>query len=552
MRCAAEDSYPSLLLFRPFTSATMSSCAFLTAIHVAAGRHPPVHSLPHLRSSTPRASTGRPQPASPGPTLKKPPILWRIPFVGLARDVAAHGSRFGERNARLHGPVYRTELLGDLNATIVADHALINAGLSDDAISSADVFPSFRYIFGEDVIFSLDGRDHAAERSRLSPLFARSLFPFYLRDFLGRARGFWGAFAEKVRGGDSVRVVDELKPFLFAYFVELTAGITDGIDELSQLYTSMSVGLFAPRVPWGKWPVALASRDKIYAIVSTKIENILKDDADVIARLRALGLDDGVDKREGSIASRAREELKDGRVNILTVMLAQTELEALGEGFTSSTLRSARVARLARSIVLLWFAAAGNTANSVLSCVHELCRNHDVLSDLRSEQRSLGQRATLDDVLANERMPLLTNFVYEVIRLRPMAPSIWRRAAAEGTSLGGFKIAPRSLVVFDVATAMRDKSVFGPNADNIDLRRYQPGSEASTTVRRNSTLGFGSGIHKCVGGALSLSVIKGLVAVIVAEWDLEIEDGASQEYSYFPAHRPESGVPVSAMKKLKI
>lgn len=210
------------------------------------------------------------------------------------------------------------------------------------------------------------------------------------------------------------------------------------------------------------------------------------------------------------------------------------------------------MARLARSIVLLWFAAAGNTANCVLSCVHELCRNPHVLSGLRSEQRSLGRRARLADLLADDRMPLLTNFVYEVIRLRPMAPSIWRRAAAEGTSLGGFKIAPRSLVVFDVATAMRDETVFGPNADHIDLRRYQAGSEPSAAVRRNSTLGFGRGIHRCVGGALSLSVMKGLVAVFLAEWDVEIEDGASQEYSYFPARRPESGVPVSAMKKVEI
>lgn len=68
--------------------------------------------------------------------------------------------------------------------------------------------------------------------------------------------------------------------------------------------------------------MALASRDKIYAIVSAKIEEMLVDDADVIARLRALGIDDGVDERKGSVASRAREDLKDERVNILTVMLA--------------------------------------------------------------------------------------------------------------------------------------------------------------------------------------------------------------------------------------
>lgn len=82
--------------------------------------------------------------------------------------------------------------------------------------------------------------------------------------------------------------------------------------------------------------------------------------------------------------------------------------------------------------------------------------------------------------------------VHETLRLRPTTPKAKRRAEAD-TEVAGTKIPKDALVVLDLASANRDRDVFGPTADQFDPDRSIP-----SHVPRWG-LSFGAGAHQCPG-----------------------------------------------------
>ena len=83
-----------------------------------------------------------------------------------------------------------------------------------------------------------------------------------------------------------------------------------------------------------------------------------------------------------------------------------------------------------------------------------------------------------------------------------------RRTATCDTELGGQRIAKGEKIVMWYISANRDESVF-ENADAFDVAR--------SNARRH--LGFGHGIHRCVGAKLAEIQIATLIEEIVArDW----------------------------------
>ncbi|MFI6639241.1 cytochrome P450 [Streptomyces sp. NPDC050504] len=131
----------------------------------------------------------------------------------------------------------------------------------------------------------------------------------------------------------------------------------------------------------------------------------------------------------------------------------------------------------AMAFVIL-FAGFETTINLIGNGVYALLRNPE-------------QRALLQDSLARGESDLLATGVEELLRYDgPVELATWR-FATEALTLGGAEIAAGDPVLVVLAAADRDPERF-PDPDALDLAR-----------RDNQHLGYGHGIHYCLGAPLA-------------------------------------------------
>ena len=121
---------------------------------------------------------------------------------------------------------------------------------------------------------------------------------------------------------------------------------------------------------------------------------------------------------------------------------------------------------------LLFSAGAETTRNSVAGGLLALAEHPDQLAALRSD------------------LELLPTAIEEMVRWTSPSPSK-RRTATEPVSLGGHEIAPGDKVLVWEGSANRDAAVFDA-ADSFDIER-----------KPNPHLGFGQGVHYCLGANLA-------------------------------------------------
>jgi len=98
---------------------------------------------------------------------------------------------------------------------------------------------------------------------------------------------------------------------------------------------------------------------------------------------------------------------------------------------------------------------------------------------------------------------LATNAAHEAIRIGTPIRAFTRHAA-HNVEVGGVQIPDGARVMMLFASANRDEAVF-PQADQFDIARRN--------ARRH--LGFGAGVHMCVGMHLALLEIECLIAAML-------------------------------------
>ena len=121
---------------------------------------------------------------------------------------------------------------------------------------------------------------------------------------------------------------------------------------------------------------------------------------------------------------------------------------------------------------LLFSAGAETTRNSVAGGLLALAEHPDQLAALRSD------------------LELLPTAIEEMVRWTSPSPSK-RRTSTQPVSLGGHQISAGEKVLVWEGSANRDGAVFG-DADSFDVTR-----------KPNPHLGFGQGVHYCLGANLA-------------------------------------------------
>ena len=137
---------------------------------------------------------------------------------------------------------------------------------------------------------------------------------------------------------------------------------------------------------------------------------------------------------------------------------------------------------------LLWAAGADTTRNAIAGAIVAFSEHPDELAVLRAEP----------DAIATA--------VEEIVRwTHPAAYN--RRTATRATQLGGHVIAPGDKVVFWEASANRDELVF-EEPFRFDVRRHP-----------NPHVGFGHGVHHCLGANLARLELRIVLGELLARVD---------------------------------
>lgn len=131
---------------------------------------------------------------------------------------------------------------------------------------------------------------------------------------------------------------------------------------------------------------------------------------------------------------------------------------------------------------VLFIAGHETTVNLIGNGTWALLQNRDQLELLRDDPTV---EATAIDELLRYDSPV----------------QISRRITLEPIQVGGHDVAAGTFVLTSLGSANRDPAVFGPTADQLDLRR--------TDAARH--LAFGSGTHHCLGA--SLARMEGTIAI---------------------------------------
>jgi len=192
------------------------------------------------------------------------------------------------------------------------------------------------------------------------------------------------------------------------------------------------------------------------------------------------------------------EKLRANPDDSLISVLVNTVIEDWGRTLTDNELHAEMMADT-------FVGGSETTTNALAAGMKLLIENKDVWHRLKSDP---------------ERY--MKTFVEEVVRLESPVQSLMRFAAKD-VELSGVTIPRGSLINIRFAAANRDERQFDC-PEKLDLERPKAGSH----------MGFGSGVHHCLGAPLARrELIWGFTAVVDNFEDMWFADGKN-DFSYHP------------------
>ncbi len=174
------------------------------------------------------------------------------------------------------------------------------------------------------------------------------------------------------------------------------------------------------------------------------------------------------------------------------------------------------------TLMLIW-AGHETTAGQLAWTLIDLLQHPDYLDEVRDEVDGvLGDRPPADigwpEVGA---LAKAESAVKESERLHPVAHMALRRAT-EDVRFGGYRVPRGEYVLAAPCVSHLMPEVF-PNPLAYRPRRFERGS-AAASLEANRLIGFGGGVHRCIGVNFARLEMKVVLALLVRHYDMELLD----------------------------
>jgi len=232
----------------------------------------------------------------------------------------------------------------------------------------------------------------------------------------------------------------------------------------------------------------------------------------------------------GSIIARRRAQGSTAD-DLLSLLLHARDEETDGAGMDD---------RQIRDEVMTVLLAGHETAAATLSWTwYLLDRHRDVADRLRSEILTvLGDRdPTVEDL---PQLEGATRVIEEAMRLYPPAWII-TRVAKEEDEIGGYRVAPRTVVTLSPYLTHRSKEVW-PEPERFDPDRFT--AERSAERPRFAYFPFAGGPRQCIGSEFALTEATLVLATILRRYRLELASQREVVPQPLTTLRPRGGLPM--------
>ncbi|MEM9164969.1 MAG: cytochrome P450 [Cyanobacteria bacterium P01_F01_bin.4] len=196
------------------------------------------------------------------------------------------------------------------------------------------------------------------------------------------------------------------------------------------------------------------------------------------------------------------------RQDILSLMLVARD-EA-GQGMGDQELKD--------EMITLLFAGHETTATTLAWALYEIHRHPTVKDKLCHELESFGDKA---DPIAIARLPYLTAVCQEVLRRYPVIPILFPRIVKVPMTLMGYDFEPEMLLAPSAYLVHYREDLYP------DAHQFKPDRFLSRQYAPHEYFPFGGGNRRCLGYALAQLEMKLVVATVLSNYPLALNETAS-------------------------
>lgn len=418
-----------------------------------------------------------------------PPLAYvGAPLIGNYIEFAKNPVNFIAVCLKKFGPVYTVPMLHkNLTFLVGPEPSAPFFKLGDDYMSQSEVYAFMTPVFGKGVVYDAEPRKRTQQMQHM----AQALRSNRLKAYVPKIEQETLAYINRWGESGEVDLLEALSELTILTASRCLHGdeIREGMfEEVSRIYHDLDKGVtplsfFFPNAP----TPAHKKRDNARLEMIKIFSKVIRD-------------------------RRAKGDTGEDRTDILQVFM---DLEYKEGGRLSDE-------EIVGLLIALLFAGQHTSSISSTWTTMFLAHNNECMQKVMKEQAavlgSMNEPLTADSVA---KMDYLQNCIKEALRLHPPLIMLMRMAMQdiETTCDGKKYIIPKGdIVVTSPAVAGRLASVFS-NPDSYDPDRFS--EERNEQKTQYGYLGFGAGMHACMGQQFGLLQVKVLMSVLLRCYKFE-------------------------------
>ncbi len=198
--------------------------------------------------------------------------------------------------------------------------------------------------------------------------------------------------------------------------------------------------------------------------------------------------------------------------------------------------------QISDEVITIFTAGHETTATLLTWALYYLCKNPEILAELRTElQQQLDDN--IPDAEALQKLEFGRAVINEAMRIRPPAGFIIRRVEQD-CIVNNYAMEAGSLAIFNIFGIHHHADIWQ------NPEQFRPERFLKTEKRRFAFMPFGSGERICIGNHFAMLESQLLLSMIIQRFDIELLQQGEVEMDMAVTIRPKGGIPIRIKRRL--